>query len=244
MKTLDVGLLLGTALLLGGSTSVSAQSRVEDADWWEVDSMERVHADDVSPWYSENRYAAPRKSRTGREAPGRRTRSSRSGSDHSSAGKARPIEWWSPPERMGPGKGARRAALPRVCDSRRRVSSWRHCRGTRYAAHWKSRRGPRWVHARWDGIRFSRGFMRLRGVNRNALRTEDLAYLIGNRTVRRLERHAVRLGAHGPIMGRIVDRGAAGIVIQVRAGRVPVANLRDYDRDRHVDAVHLNQAYG
>ncbi|MCA9739539.1 MAG: hypothetical protein R3E98_14300 [Gemmatimonadota bacterium] len=72
------------------------------------------------------------------------------------------------------------------------------------------------------------------------LDARDLSRILGGRTVDRLDRHAARIGAHGPLVGRLLPGRRGGTVLQVRAGRTPVAELIAYGRDRHVDVVRLN----
>lgn len=109
------------------------------------------------------------------------------------------------------------------------------------------RRNVNWVPANWNRVRFHnvRGHRRggRHGRVSRAGYVPDLFGLVGRRTYRRLERHADRIGAYGALNARWVrlDRGAR--VLQVRAGRVPLAELVDYDRDPRVEEVWLNRPY-
>ena len=128
-----------------------------------------------------------------------------------------------------------------------RVSVHTGRRGPRYRGrpHLDRRPAVRWVAADWRRVRL-RGPRHARGRGhrfRNAPYVADLYGLVDRRTYRRLERHAERIGAYGALNARWVrlDRGAR--ILQVRAGRVPLAELVDYDRDPRVEEVWLNRPW-
>ncbi len=101
-----------------------------------------------------------------------------------------------------------------------------------------------WTAVDWRNVRFRDGRgRRHRGAAVRSAYVPDLYRLVGKRTYRRLERHADRIGAYGALNARWVrlDRGAR--VLQVRAGRVPLAELVDLDRDPRVERVWLNTPY-
>lgn len=107
------------------------------------------------------------------------------------------------------------------------------------------RRDVNWVAADWRNVRFRnpRGNGRGHGRVTRAGYVPNLYGLVGERTYRRLERHAERIGAYGALNAIWVrlDRGAR--VLQVRAGRVPLAELVDHDRDPRVEEVWLNRPF-
>lgn len=109
---------------------------------------------------------------------------------------------------------------------RRRRPNVRYARGA-YAYR------PLWTRANWN-VRFRHdAFYR---HNRVRPRLRDI---VGNQTVRRLRRHRDRIGAHGRLTYRWVSLGRRGEVLQVRAGREPIAEFVNFGRDNRVDVVRL-----
>lgn len=96
---------------------------------------------------------------------------------------------------------------------------------------------PMWRTVRWNA-RFDMG-RRGRFVD-HRLDRGDLRDVLGRRTVDRLENHADRIGAEGRLIGRWIQYGPRGRILQVRAGATPVAELIAYGPDRRVDVVRLN----
>lgn len=96
---------------------------------------------------------------------------------------------------------------------------------------------PNWRRVRWN-VRFH--------VNRrtrfydDVLNRRELRDLLGRRTTDRLKDHARRVDARGRLVGRWVQYGRRGRVLQVRAGGVPIAELIAFGGDRRVDVVRLN----
>lgn len=124
----------------------------------------------------------------------------------------------------------------------------RHDRPDRFRRYARdNRRDVRWVPANWRHVRFNnvRGHRR-GGRNGRVSRAgyvPNLYGLVGQRTYRRLERHADRIGAYGALNARWVRVDRRARVLQVRAGRVPLAELVDRDRDPRVEEVWLNRPF-
>lgn len=93
---------------------------------------------------------------------------------------------------------------------------------------------PLWRHADWR-VRFRR----TDHYDRYDYRRPSLRDIVGRGTVRRLQRHRDRIGAHGPLRYRWVSLGRRGEVLQVRAGRTAIAELVDFHFDGRVDVVRL-----
>ena len=92
---------------------------------------------------------------------------------------------------------------------------------------------PQWRRANWD-VRFRHIDRYDRGRRRSSLRD-----IVGRRTVRRLQEHRNWLGARGNLNYRWVSIGYRGEVLQVRAGRRPIAEFVDFGSDYRVDIVRL-----
>ena len=113
--------------------------------------------------------------------------------------------------------------------------AWGACQA---AAGWSSAGagfGPGWVTVHWGRIVV--GGRRSGGP---VLGLRDLEHLLGGRTMARLYKHSLFLGAEGLPHGRLLDLGPRGIVLQVGVGGLPVAELADWDRDRRIDRVRVN----
>lgn len=95
-----------------------------------------------------------------------------------------------------------------------------------------------WVAADWGPLRV-RIVSRRPSFTGRLLHRQELRYLLGKETVRRIEHHARRLGVHGRTVGRWfhLDRGAS--VLEVTVGRIPVAELYDYRSDGFIDEMFL-----
>ena len=104
------------------------------------------------------------------------------------------------------------------------------------AEGWVSAEG--WVAADW-------GRVRMWGVGgrpvwtRDVLRKQDLRYLLGKETVRRIEWHARDMGLAGPMEGRWFRTGRYTALLEVAVRGIPVAELYDYGVDGYIDRVYL-----
>ena len=103
----------------------------------------------------------------------------------------------------------------------------------------RGRRSDRWHRRRGGEIVFRRRPDRREGVY---VRVEVIIDLLGRDGYRRLREHQRRLDASGRLAVRWVGTGASGrAVIQVRAGRQPLAELVDRNGDRRVDSIFLRE---
>lgn len=99
-------------------------------------------------------------------------------------------------------------------------------------------RGSRWEQHRWDDVILSRRLLQRRDV----LDARALNDVLGRRALQRLVRHQRdRHGTRAPLRGRFVTTRRDALVLQVRAGRLPLAEFVDHDRDRRVDVVLLRR---
>lgn len=95
-----------------------------------------------------------------------------------------------------------------------------------------------WVTAEWGGVRMWR--MGDRPVwSRDVLRKQDLRYLLGRETVRRIEWHARDMGISGPLAGRWFRAGRYTTLLEVTVRGIPVAELYDYGNDGFIDRIFL-----
>jgi hypothetical protein len=71
------------------------------------------------------------------------------------------------------------------------------------------------------------------------LHKQELKYFLGKHTVKRIEKHAKRMGIRGQTRGRWfrVDRNTS--MLEVTVDRIPVAELYDYRNDGHIDELFL-----
>lgn len=101
----------------------------------------------------------------------------------------------------------------------------------------------RWVAADWGPVRIW-GIGAPPVWRRDVLRKQDLRYLLGKETVRRIERHARDMRIAGPVEGRWfrVDRYTTLLEVTVRG--IPVAELYDYGGDGYIDRVLLTSPNG
>jgi len=104
-----------------------------------------------------------------------------------------------------------------------------------------SPRGPTtrgWVVADWGPVRIRVATRRPSWTGRT-LKEKELRYLVGKETVKRIERHAKRMGIRGKTLGHWfhVDRSTS--VLEVTVDRVPVAELYDYRNDGYIDELFL-----
>lgn len=67
----------------------------------------------------------------------------------------------------------------------------------------------------------------------------DLRYLLGKETVKRIERHAKRLGIRGRTQGQWFRVDGRTTVLEVTVARIPVAELYDYRSDGIIDELYL-----
>jgi hypothetical protein len=74
------------------------------------------------------------------------------------------------------------------------------------------------------------------------LHERELKYFLGKHTVKRIEKHAKRMGIRGRTRGRWfrVDRNTS--LLEVSVDRVPVAELYDYRNDGYIDELFLTGA--
>ena len=95
-----------------------------------------------------------------------------------------------------------------------------------------------WVAADWGPFRIRVGSRRPSLVGRT-LHRQELRYLLGKNTGKRIENHAKRMGSRGQTQGRWfrVDRNTSRL--EVTVGRVPVAELYDYRNDGYIDELFL-----
>ena len=100
----------------------------------------------------------------------------------------------------------------------------------------RGRRAPAlyWSEVNWN-VRFRERFV---GYGYRA----SLRDIVGKKTFKQLVRHRNRLHVRGALTYRWVDLGRRGTMLQVRAGRIPVAELIDFWSDGYVDIVRLNQS--
>jgi hypothetical protein len=110
---------------------------------------------------------------------------------------------------------------------RRRLPAGRYGRGS-YAY-----RRPQWQRVQWN-VRFRNDDRYGHDNFRPRLRD-----IVGRDAVRRLQRHRNRVGARGALTYRWVSLGRRGEILQVRAGRRPIAEFVNFGRDNRVDVVRL-----
>ena len=98
----------------------------------------------------------------------------------------------------------------------------------------------RWRRYEGTSIRFRISYERIRRWD-DVLTGAELDIVLDRRTQRRLYDHRRTLGIRGDFEGRwVAARGSTtGRVLQLRAGRTPLAELADWDGDRRVDAAWL-----
>lgn len=94
-----------------------------------------------------------------------------------------------------------------------------------------------WVRTRWDDAYF-RIDRRHRYGDRH-VEAWELARIVGPLTHRRLVAHRDRMGFRGTLHGRWIEPRGGGLVLQVRAGIHPLAELSDLNRDGRVDVTLL-----
>ena len=106
----------------------------------------------------------------------------------------------------------------------------------RVSPHGPTARG--WVAAEWGPVRVRVASRRPSFTGRTIHRRE-LRYMLGKETVKRIERHARRMGIRGRTLGRWfhVDRSTS--VLEVTVDRIPVAELYDYRNDGRIDELFL-----
>ena len=225
MRHVRVGIAAAVALTLPlTASSASAQARVEVEEWWTTEAaldrapqlFETAPAPDELEIVDDFGYSrdAVLEFDDGSFRENRRTRG-----EAASQGR---VVYVDPRGRIDFGTRGRWDA---------RVEVFRHDR--RYAYAYR----PNWRRVRWH-VRFD--------INRRTrfydehLNRRELRDLLGRRTTDRLKDHARRIDARGRLVGRWVEYGRRGRVLQVRAGGVPVAELIAFGRDRRVDIVRLN----
>lgn len=92
----------------------------------------------------------------------------------------------------------------------------------------------RWDRGNWDGVIFRQEPRSNIDIGRSVL-----GDILGNVIFNRLDARRQYLGVSQPLTGRWVNADG-GSVLLVSAGRTPIAELVDRNRDRRVDLVLLN----
>jgi len=205
------GLLAVAALATAGS--LGAQDYDDGEGWWEAEEFADERASDLQ--FKEFGSAASLQvgyDRDPREARDRRDRQDRR--DQRVRGRQRAVVIPS----------GRVQVRPRVVLDLRRD----YARGAGYG--WR----PTWHRMDWE-VRFRRGYRAAHRYDRAQLRD-----ILDRRTIQRLQRHRNRLDARGRLTYRWRDLGRRGVVLQVRAGRTPIAEFVDFGRDGWVEVVRLS----
>jgi hypothetical protein len=100
-----------------------------------------------------------------------------------------------------------------------------------------------WVAADWGPIRV--WMTGARPVwRREVLSRQDLRFVLGNETLRRIERHARDMGLRGPLEGRWFRTDPYTTLLEVGVRGVAVAELYDYGNDGTMDRILLSRPYG
>jgi len=95
-----------------------------------------------------------------------------------------------------------------------------------------------WIVADWGPLRIRVASRRPSWV-KSTLHRQELRYLLGRETVRRIEWHARQLGLRGPTRGKWFRANRSTMVLEVSVNRVPVAELYDYRNDGRIDELLL-----
>ena len=93
----------------------------------------------------------------------------------------------------------------------------------------------RWDRARWDDVIF-----RQEPRSNLELGRDVLIDILGGRVLNRLDERRSTFGVTQPLTGRWVTAEGGRNVLLVNAGRTPIAELVDTNRDRRADLVLLN----
>lgn len=109
---------------------------------------------------------------------------------------------------------------------------------------WSRSHGPRWQQRHVGDVVFGRRDRRVLR-RRGTLGERVLRDVLGDIVFRRFERQRRRMRVVAPIEGRwFLPEGPRGPrVLQVRVGRVPLAELTDLDGDRRVDVALFTPMY-
>lgn len=99
-----------------------------------------------------------------------------------------------------------------------------------------------WVATDWGRVRLWASNARPMR-SREVLRKQDLRYLLGKETIRRIEWHARDMGLAGPLEGRWFREDRYTTLIEVRVRGIPIAELHDYGSDGYIDRVFLTDPY-
>jgi hypothetical protein len=94
--------------------------------------------------------------------------------------------------------------------------------------------GVVWRQQRWDDV-ILRSLRRGRSADR-----ATLGDVLGDVVLGRLEGHGRRIRATGALNGRWLSTERGGTLLEVRAGRTPIAELVDINGDGRFDVVLLN----
>jgi hypothetical protein len=128
----------------------------------------------------------------------------------------------------------RRGSGPAFCRNGRGhpVKGWRWCVEKGWAGYGHART----TRARWDRVRWGRvDLFAPRGVGR--LGWLPAHRFLDRRVMKRLNRHRYRIGVRGNLTVRWTRDRGGDTVVQVRAGRFLMAEMRDYDRDGFADLI-------
>lgn len=98
-----------------------------------------------------------------------------------------------------------------------------------------------WVSADWGPVRIRVATQRpsRNGYNGRMLHRQEIRYLVGKETVKRIERHAKRMGIRGKTRGQWFRADRNTSVLEVTVDRIPVAELYDYRSDGYIDDIFL-----
>jgi hypothetical protein len=99
-----------------------------------------------------------------------------------------------------------------------------------------------WVAADWGPVRIRIASRRPSWTGRT-LHRQEIRYLVGKETVKRIERHAKRMGIRGRTRGHWYRADRNTMVLEVTVDRVPVAELYDYRSDGYIDDIFLTDPY-
>jgi hypothetical protein len=119
-------------------------------------------------------------------------------------------------------------------------------RPVRVSPHSSAARG--WVAADWGPVRI-RVASRRPVPYQGTFSKKDLRHLLGKETVKRIEKHAKRMGIRGKTRGHFFRVERNTTVLEVTVDRIPVAELHDYRSDGLFDQLFLtgppgNARYG
>jgi hypothetical protein len=94
--------------------------------------------------------------------------------------------------------------------------------------------GVRWERERWGDVVFGGAWYRTRA---EYLEPRALRSVVGGRPYHRLDELRRRMGVHDALVGRWVRPRNGALVLQIRSGSLPIAELSDLNGDGRVDVV-------